>query len=173
MNETTTTYKPQSWEAQAIKDRVAAIVEKGAEHHGAPPPEPPSAPVAALSSEEQDYMRRVAATEPDEREASLIGVLGEGRDAAVTSKQIEAATGLTGAEVRLAVQILRLDGFAICSATGGSRRGYWLASTGEEFATCVMQHHRRALRQLAINRAMRRTHGELFSGQLPLLLEVG
>lgn len=179
MSETVTTHKPQSWEAQQIQERVAEIRAKGADRYAAPPPEvdlpresvPAPTPVAALSGEEQEYMRRVAEAEPDEREAKLIVVLGEGRDAALTSKQIEKVTGLTGSEVRRGVQILRLDGFAICSATGGNRRGYWLAATGEEFAACTLQHHRRALRQLVINRAMRRTHGKLFSGQLPLLAE--
>lgn len=120
-----------------------------------------------LDASERQYMEKLRSRQLGENEAAVFACLGEGRAAALTSRKIEELTHLSARAIRSAVETLRINGFPICSATGGRKRsrgdaGYWRAGTGEEFVACIKANRRRALRQLAVTGAMKRAALELF-----------
>lgn len=136
---------------------------------------PSPSPVVGPDQHEREYMRRCAAVEPGEHEAAVINALGEGRQAALTNKELAERAGLTLRQVRRAVEVLRIHRLPICSSTSNhdGPPGYWLAANGDELGACTAALKRRALRQLVVAREMQRAHAELFDGQVPLLEPAG
>lgn len=89
----------------------------------------------------------------------IINSLNRGRDNAVTQEYIKNKTGICKREIRRIMQILRQEGYPICSTTYD---GYWIAETKEELDSCINQilAQARTLNETAI--ALLETKSKLF-----------
>lgn len=76
-------------------------------------------------------------------------------------------------KLRRLITIMRREGVAICSASGASDGGYYLAAAGSELAHYLRRSERRALLLLQRNARIKRISLPNYLGQLQLNMEGG